>query len=93
MFDTYGPFILNSHDKSGIDDLYNQIRDDPTAKELEQGNGVYIVAVDDSMGNCLPWYVGKTTRQGFGTRLKQHFEQTSLPTFPLKAPYTYLYFC
>jgi hypothetical protein len=81
MFDTWGPFTLKSHDKNGIDDLYLQIRSCGTPN-LEEGKGVYIVAVEDSIGQFLPRYVGKTVRQGFGTRLKQHFDHEKFAHLP-----------
>ena len=72
MFDTYGPFVLHTHDKKGIDQLYEDIRADP-AENLQYGIGIYIIAKQGANGELSPTYVGRTTVE-FGTRLKQHFE-------------------
>ena len=42
MFDTYGPFVLRSHDKASLDDLFTQVeKANPT---LKQAMGVYVVS-------------------------------------------------
>jgi hypothetical protein len=75
MFDTYGPFTLEKegHHKDGIDRLYKEgFRRDET-ENIENGIGVYIVASENSDGELIPQYVGRTEYE-FGTRLKQHFD-------------------
>jgi len=72
MFDAYGPFTLHTHDEAGIDKLYDDIRADET-DNLENGIGIYIIALRAN-GKLLPCYAGRT-QDGFGTRLKQHFDK------------------
>jgi hypothetical protein len=72
MFDTYGPFLLSSHDWNDIDELYKQIQADEPG--LQFAIGIYIVAADSTSGYPIPWYVGRTTRREFGIRLVEHFK-------------------
>ena len=71
MFDTYGPFILTSHDWADINDLYKQIQGDEAG--LQDAIGIYLVAAESDCGYPIPWYVGITTRE-FGRRLVEHFK-------------------
>jgi hypothetical protein len=70
MFDSYGPFSLQTHDRAGIDKLYSDIRADDD-KGLENAIGIYIIATNIGNDDWIPSYVGMTTR-GSGQRLKEH---------------------
>ena len=71
MFDTYGPFVLQSHDKASLDDLFTQIKKaNPT---LKQAMGVYLVFGFDGTGSTIPWYVGRTRE--FEARIRRHFQK------------------
>ncbi len=83
MFDTYGPFLLNSHDENEIDDLYKQIQADETG--LQFAIGVYIVAACSNSDSPVPWYVGITIRE-FGERLIEHFKAGKFAELAAKGP-------
>ena len=70
-FTTYGPFQLKEMSKTGIDELYQDIK--TINADLQFAVGVYVVAAKDAKGRLVPWYVGKTGKE-FGARLRQHFD-------------------
>ena len=72
MFDTWGPYTCKTYDSSGIDALWVEFRTDSTVR-VEDGVGIYVVGVEGSDGNLVPWYVGQTYKS-FGSRLRQHFD-------------------
>jgi hypothetical protein len=74
MFDTYGPYTLISHDKTGIDTLWDEFRADPYEPNIENAVGVYLVCVEQPDGSLVPWYVGQTY-VSFGARIKRHFDK------------------
>ena len=71
MFDTYGPFVLHSHDKASLDDLYTRV--EKANPRLKQAMGVYVVSGFDGTGSTIPWYVGRTRR--FEARIKRHYQK------------------
>ena len=71
MFETFGPFHLETHDPKGIDDLFSEM--EKANKKLEDAIGVYIFIGLSPDGKPLPLYVGQTYRS-FGKRLIEHFE-------------------
>lgn len=71
MFDTYGPFVMKTHDKEGIDDLFVQIR--TAESRLQNAIGIYVISAKSSKGVLLPWYVGRTWNE-FGNRIVQHYK-------------------
>ncbi len=72
MFDTYGPYTLNSPEWNDVDDFYKELRRDETPN-VENGIGIYIVFTENESGEVTPWYVGQTQRK-FGSRLFEHFK-------------------
>ena len=83
MFDTYGPFLLASHNGYDIDELYRQIQADETG--LQYAIGIYIVAANSNGDDPKPWYVGITTSE-FGRRIKQHFERGKFAELAARGP-------
>ncbi len=81
-YETFGPFDI---DRDGGKLSENALRDFWNARlvdsrvGLQEAVGVYIVSVRAQKGKIAkPWYVGRTDRQGFKTRLSQqhlHFRQ------------------
>jgi hypothetical protein len=86
MFDTYGPFLLKTHDSDALDELFRQIR--RSNEELQYGIGVYLVFALDSSGEMKPWYVGRTWRE-FGWRILDHYKTGRFEHLADRGPITF----